>query len=96
MVRTPTRKMLFSLMFETEVVIPVEIGMTTHITINFNSGKIEEGLRNNLDILEEKRDKAVLQTVTYKQKMTKYYNSRVKARRFAVRDLVLRKVSLVT
>lgn len=33
---------------------------------------------------------------TYKQRMAKYYNSQVKIRRFAVGDLVLKKMSLAT
>lgn len=51
---------------------------------------------NNLDMLEEKRDEATLQTVAYKHKTAKYYNLQVKPRRFAVGDLVLKKVSLAT
>lgn len=84
------------LAFGIEVVILVKIRMATHRTENFFSKKNEEDIKNNLDLLEERKDKAALQTVAYKQKMTKYYNSWVKVRRFAVGDLVLRKVSLAT
>lgn len=95
-IRTPIGKTSFQLTFETEAVIPVEIGMTMHRTTNFDLGKNEEGLRNNLDLLEEKMDEVTLRTIAYKQRMTKYYNSQVKVRRFIVGDLVIRKVSLVT
>lgn len=94
--RTPIRETSFSLVFVTEAVIPVQIGMSTHKTTNFDSEKNEEGLSNNLHLLEERRDKVVLPTATYKQKMTEYYNSRVNLRRFVAEDLVLRKVSLAT
>lgn len=70
--------------------------MATHIIANFDPGKNGDSLRNNLNWLEGKRDDATLRTAAYKQRMAKYYNSRVKARRFAVRDLVLKKTSLVT
>lgn len=95
-VRTHMGEMPFSLAFGAEAIIPAEIGMTTHKTKNYNSGKNEEGFRNNLDLLEEKRDETALRVTTYKQKMAKYYNSWVKAKRFAVGDLVLRKVTLAT
>lgn len=61
----------------------VEIGVTSHRTANFDPKNNEAGLRNNLDLLEDKRDKAALRVVAYKQKMAKYYNSQVKTRRFA-------------
>lgn len=74
----------------------MEIGIASHRTANFGPKNNERGLRNNLDLLEEKRDEAALRVAAYKQKMAKYYNSRVKTRRFAVGDLVLRKVTQAT
>lgn len=56
MVRTSIGETPFTLAFGTEVLILVDIGMTTHRTINFDSEKNEEGLRNNLDLLEERKD----------------------------------------
>lgn len=69
--------------------------MTTRRTANFDPEK-NMNLKHNLDLLKEKQDEAALRVAVYKQKMTKYYNSRVKARRFVVEDLVLRKVTLAT
>lgn len=94
--RTPTGETSFSLAFGIEAMIPVEIGMATHRTTNFDSEKNEEGLRNNLNLLKERRDKATLWIAAYNQKIAKYYNSRVKTRRFTIGDLVLRKVRLST
>lgn len=65
--------------------------MTTHRTTNFDLEK-NKGLKNNFDLLEEKRDEAALRVAIYKQKIAKYYNSRVQTKRFVVGDLVLRKV----
>lgn len=96
MVKALTGETLFLLVFGTEAVTPVEIGMATHRTTNFDSWKNEEGLKDNLDLMEERQDEATLRTIAYKQRMTKYYNSRVKARRFIIKDLVLKKVSLAT
>lgn len=55
-VRTPTGETLFLLEFGTDAVIPVEVGIATHRTMNFNSGKNEEGLKNSLNFLEEKKE----------------------------------------
>lgn len=94
--RAPIGEAPFSLAFGTEVVILVEIRIASHRTANFDPDCNGRGLRGNLDLLEEKRDEVALRVVAYKQKMTKYYNSRVKARRFPVGDLVLRKVTQAT
>lgn len=53
----------------------VEIGVTSHRTTNFDPKNNEGGLRNNLDLLEEKRDEAAQGVAAYKHKMAKYYNS---------------------
>lgn len=95
-VRTSTSETPFLLAFGIEAVIPVKIGMATYRTMNFNLGRNKEILRHNLDMLKEKRDEATLWAAAYKHKMTKYYNSQVRTRRFAVGDLVLRMVSLAT
>ena len=47
----------------------------------------------NLDCLNEIRDDASRRMTRYQQKMSGYYNHRVKLRRFNIGDLVLRKVS---
>lgn len=91
--RALTGETPFSLAFETEAVIPVEIGLTLSRTTNFDTNRNDKGLRGNLDLLEEKRSEATLRVAAYKQKMAKYYNSRVKTRRFVVGDLVLKKVT---
>lgn len=56
MVRTLTGKTSFLLVFETEAMVPIEIGIATYRTMNFDSERNEESLRNNLYMLEEKRD----------------------------------------
>ncbi|GFY91031.1 hypothetical protein Acr_07g0012270 [Actinidia rufa] len=54
------------------------------------------GTELNLDLLEEKREKAELRQAAYKNQVAKYYNQRVKHRSFLPGDLVLRKVTLST
>ena len=52
----------------------------------------QEELRTDLDLLEEKRDKASQRIAVYQQRMARYYNSTVKAKTFQPGDLVLCKV----
>lgn len=59
----------FLLAFGTEVVVLVEIGMITYRTTSFNLGKNDEYLRNNLDMLEEKRDEPTLWIAAYKHNL---------------------------
>lgn len=73
-IRTFMGETPFSLALRTEAVVPVEIGISSHRTASFDPKRSEEGLRNNFNLLEEKRNEAVLRVVAYKQKMAKYYN----------------------
>ncbi|GFZ11448.1 hypothetical protein Acr_22g0008460 [Actinidia rufa] len=93
--RIPTGETPYSLVFGTESVIPVEIGMPNFRTSNFDREINEAELRLDLDLLEEKREKAELRQVAYKCQVAKYYNQRVKHRSFLSGDLVLRKVNPV-
>lgn len=66
--KIPLGETPFSLAFGTEAVVSVEIEMTTHQTVNFDPEKNKKGLRNNLNLLEEKRDEVALRVAIYKQK----------------------------
>ncbi|CAA7016479.1 unnamed protein product [Microthlaspi erraticum] len=52
----------------------------------------EEMLRDRLDLIEEKRDQALVRIQNDQDAAARYYNSNVKPRRFKVDDLVLRKI----
>uniref|UniRef100_A0A2N9FQ85 Uncharacterized protein n=1 Tax=Fagus sylvatica TaxID=28930 RepID=A0A2N9FQ85_FAGSY len=94
--RTPTGETPFRLTYGTEAVIPVEVGLTTWRTNNFDEESNDAQLRSNLDLVDEVRDQAEARTRVYQQRMARYYDRRVKHREFKVRDLVLRKVTLAT
>ncbi|GJY07600.1 reverse transcriptase domain-containing protein [Tanacetum coccineum] len=68
----------FSLTYGTEVVIPVEVGMPTYRTAVVDTVHNGEELRLNLDLLEERRERAAIREAKAKLKMTKYYNARVR------------------
>lgn len=94
--RTATGETPFSLAFGTEAVIPAEIEIPTHRTLSFQEQGNNEMLCVNLDLLEEKRETAQIRVAAYQQRIARYYNNKVKARRFMEGDLVLRKVTQAT
>ncbi|CAL2260015.1 unnamed protein product [Prunus armeniaca] len=94
--RTSTGETPFSLSFGTEAVAPVEIGQPTYRTSTYEVEANDEQLALNLDFIDELRDQSNMRNVAYKQRIAKYYDSRVKARAFKLGDWVMRKVSLAT
>ena len=94
--RTPTGETPFSLTYGTRVVIPVEVGITSLRWEAFHEGSNDDQLRVNLDCLDESRDRASYKMAKYQQKMSQYYNRRVKLRWLNIRDLVLCKVTPAT
>nr|GEU88696.1 reverse transcriptase domain-containing protein [Tanacetum cinerariifolium] len=66
----------FSLTYGTEVVVPAEIGMPTYCTVAVDVVHNDEELQLNLDLLEERRERAAIHEAKAQLKMTKYYNAR--------------------
>ena len=56
----------------------------------------DEGLKLALDCLLEVKDDAAQRMTLYQERKTRYYNQRVKLKRFNLGDMVLRKVSQAT
>ncbi|XP_071713099.1 uncharacterized protein [Rutidosis leptorrhynchoides] len=77
----------FSLAYGTEVVLPAEIQVLSNQTANTEDN--EENLRLNLDLVEERREAALIREASYKKTIEKYYNKRVKRTTFKVGDYVL-------
>ena len=82
----------FALAFGVEAVIPLEVGMPTTRTTEFEIETNEETLRKDLDLLEEKRDLVMVCLASYQQKMKREHDKNIRPRTFRVGDLVLRKV----
>ncbi|GJW98821.1 reverse transcriptase domain-containing protein [Tanacetum coccineum] len=80
----------FSLTYGTEAVIPAEIGMPTYRTTTVDAVHNDEELQQNLDLLEERRESAVIREAKTKLKMAKYYNARVRGVTFRPGDFVYR------
>ena len=54
------------MVYGTELVIPLEIGMSSFRTSNLDKESNEIELRLNLDVLDEKREQAVVRQAAYK------------------------------
>ena len=75
-----------------EAVILLESGFPTTRTSSFNPKDNDEQLARNLDLIEEKRENAMVQLAYYQQKLKQGFNANVRLRPLAPGDLVLRKV----
>ena len=75
-----------------EAVIPLETGFPTLRTSTFSSNSNDGMLEKSLDLIEERRESAMVQLAYYQHKLKQGYDSNVKLRLLAVGDLVLRKV----
>nr|GEY29464.1 reverse transcriptase domain-containing protein [Tanacetum cinerariifolium] len=90
MIKSSHGDMPFYLTYGTEAVIPTEIGMPTYRTAAVDVVSNDEELRLNLDLLEERRERAAISEAKAKLKMMKYYNARVHGVAFKPGDFVYR------
>ncbi|GJV46274.1 reverse transcriptase domain-containing protein [Tanacetum coccineum] len=72
--KTSNEDIPFSLAYGTEAVIPTEIGIPTRRTIQEYDKENEEALRLNLNLLEERREIAIIREARRKKQVEKYYN----------------------
>ena len=82
----------FSMTYGAEAVIPLEINFPTQRTTAFCPIANNKLLEKSLDLIEERRESAMVHLAYYQQKFKQGYNAKVKLRPLALRDLVLRKV----
>ena len=85
--------MPFKLTFNIEAIILVEVGLTSLRVKTFDEQKNQMELNANLYLIDEVKDEAQIRIMKYKEAMTKYYDRRVKIKRFNPGDFVLRRVS---
>ncbi|GJV10990.1 hypothetical protein Tco_1352531 [Tanacetum coccineum] len=90
MIKTSNEDTQFSLTYGTKAVIPVEIRMTSLRCTEVNQAKNDEGLLLNLDILEEKRERAAVREARSKARMEKSYNAKARNASFRLGDFVYR------
>ncbi|XP_074342972.1 uncharacterized protein LOC141680732 [Apium graveolens] len=88
--RTSTGETPFKLAYGTEAMLPIEVGSPSHRAINFDEDANEEGLRTNMDLIDEVRGQAVEKIERYKEKTREHFSKKYRVKNFQVGDLVLR------
>ena len=75
-----------------EAIIPLETGFPTLKTSSFCLSNNNELLEKSLDLIEEIRERAMVQLAYYQHKLKQGYDAKVKLRPLVLGDLVLRTV----
>ena len=75
-----------------EAVLPLETSFPMLKTGTFTPSNNDNLLGRSLDLIEEKREKAMIQLAYYHQKLKQGYDANVKLRPLVPGDLVLRKI----
>ena len=87
-----TGKTPFSMTYGAEAVIALEIGFPTLKTSSFSPSSNDKLLERSLDLIEKRRENAMVQLAYYQHKLKKGYDAKVRLRPLVPSDLVLRKV----
>ncbi|KAK1581994.1 hypothetical protein Q3G72_010826 [Acer saccharum] len=90
--RRSTGETPFSLVYGSELVIPIKTRLATARSEDPNEEQNNLELSFELDHLDEHQDRAALRIHSYQQQVTRHYNKKVRARVFKLNDWVLRHV----
>ena len=90
--RRSTRETPFSMTYGSKSVIPLETSFPTLRTDQFSVEENDHLLSASLELIDERREVAMVKMAHYQQKLKKGYNKIIKARPLALGDLVLRKI----
>jgi len=90
--KTATGETPFSLVYGSEALIPVEIGEPSMRFTLATEESNDEELRTNLDLLEQRREAALIRMAAQKQIIERYYNRKAHLRYFKIGDFVLKKI----
>jgi len=90
--RRSTGETSFSMTYGVKAIIPLETRFLMLRTSSFTPNNSDRLLRKSLDLIEERRENAMVQLAYYQHKLKQGYDANVKLRSLAPRDLVLRKV----
>ncbi|KAJ8636587.1 hypothetical protein MRB53_010854 [Persea americana] len=89
--RRSTSATPFSLAYGMEAVIPLEVGLPTLTLELCDQRRNDSNVARELDFAEERRKTAAISLAAYQQQLAREYNQKVRPRRFAVEELVLKK-----
>ncbi|XP_071906678.1 uncharacterized protein [Coffea arabica] len=74
--RTASQKTPLALTYGVEAIIPAEIGLPSNRVQNFIAQNNEEGMRFNLDLLEQRREEIAIRMAKYKGQIARHYNAK--------------------
>ena len=78
------------MVYGSEAMILVKNEVASHRRTTFKQDDNNKLLTTSLDLLEEARGTARMRVVVYQQRVARYYNKKVHARQYNVKNLVLR------
>lgn len=81
----------FNLVYGSPTVIPTKLGMETYRTLNYDEDQNMGLLRENLDLIEEKRKAASIKSENYKRQIKVFYNKKMQIKKIENFDLVLQR-----
>jgi len=90
--RIPTGETTFSLAYETEVVIPVDICMPTLRLGEIDRDQNAIQLCLTQDQSDERRQEAQIRIAAYQQQIKAFHHKKVKVREFQVGEIVIKRV----
>ncbi|XP_070020133.1 uncharacterized protein [Nicotiana sylvestris] len=90
MPKTSTSETSYSLVYDTDAVIPVEVGEPSLSYSNESGSSNDESRLKDLDEVEERRDMAHIKMVAQRQQAERYHNKKAKVRSLRVGDYVLK------
>ncbi|KAL2226723.1 UNVERIFIED_CONTAM: hypothetical protein Sindi_2031000 [Sesamum indicum] len=80
------------MVYGTEAIIPAELGVPFHRILHFFEKNNTKLLKENLDLIEELRERTFIRIQRYKNTMVNAHNRGVKTQSLQVGDFVLRRV----
>ncbi|XP_070011446.1 uncharacterized protein [Nicotiana sylvestris] len=89
--KTSTGETPFSLVYGAEALITVEIGEPSTRFTQATKESSDKEMRLNLDLLEGRREAALVRMTSQKQVIERYYNRKARLRFFKIGDFVLKK-----
>ena len=90
--RTATGETPFSMAYGSKAMIPLEVRVSSFRYENFDEETNTSLLVAERDTIEERREVARVRMKAQKLRMARYYDSKVKERKFKVGDTVLRQI----
>ncbi|VFQ82710.1 unnamed protein product [Cuscuta campestris] len=81
----------FSLTYGFEARAPAETSLLSYRVETFDDQEIEENLRAELHLIDERRERAYMRAENYRRQVKSYHDQRVRPRQFKMGDWVLRK-----